>query len=116
MIRLLFFHRVVGTREGTVLAALLTGQVVKFFVKRVRKPVEKLLMNQHAVPKDQPLPQGERGKLITQHISHRRDRRDPQLSVLCHRHAQSGKEEADNKEDITFCKVMGGPLRRSKSM
>lgn len=32
-----------GTREGTVLAALLTGQVVKFFVRRVRKPVEKLL-------------------------------------------------------------------------
>lgn len=41
---LLFFHSVVGTREGTVIAALLTGQVVKFFVKRLRKPVEKLLV------------------------------------------------------------------------
>lgn len=46
LLSLLFFHRVVGTREGTVLAALLTGQVVKFFVKRVRKPVEKLLMEE----------------------------------------------------------------------
>lgn len=44
LLSLLFFHRVVGTREGTVLAALLTGQVVKFFVRRVRKPVEKLLV------------------------------------------------------------------------
>lgn len=44
LLSLLFFHRIVGTREGTVLAALLTGQVVKFFVRRVRKPVEKLLM------------------------------------------------------------------------
>lgn len=43
LLSLLFFHSVVGTREGTVLAALLTGQVVKFFVRRVRKPVEKLL-------------------------------------------------------------------------
>ncbi|MCI8415409.1 MAG: YitT family protein [Ruminiclostridium sp.] len=52
LLSLLFFHRVVGTREGTVLAALLTGQVVKFFVKRVRKPVEKLLMEEKEMTGD----------------------------------------------------------------
>lgn len=52
LLSLLFFHRVVGTREGTVLAALLTGQVVKFFVKRVRKPVEKLLMEEKEMKGD----------------------------------------------------------------
>ncbi|MDE6729923.1 MAG: YitT family protein [Oscillospiraceae bacterium] len=41
---LLFFDfRIVGTREGTVLAAILTGLVVKFFTKRLTAPVELLL-------------------------------------------------------------------------
>ena len=43
MLSLAFFHSVVGTREGTVIAALLTGQIVKCFVRRLRKPVERLL-------------------------------------------------------------------------
>ena len=43
MLSLVFFHSVVGTREGTVIAALLTGQIVKCFVRRLRKPVERLL-------------------------------------------------------------------------
>ena len=48
LLSLLFFHSIVGTREGTVIAALLTGQVVKFFVKRLRKPVERVLMGPEA--------------------------------------------------------------------
>ncbi len=43
MLSLVFFHSVVGTREGTMIAALLTGQIVKCFVRRLRKPVERLL-------------------------------------------------------------------------
>lgn len=43
MLSLVFFHSVVGTREGTVIAALLTGQIVKCFVRRLRIPVERLL-------------------------------------------------------------------------
>lgn len=39
----LFFRTLVGTREGTVIAALCTGFVVKFFNGLLRKPVEKLL-------------------------------------------------------------------------
>lgn len=46
VLSLLFFHSVVGTREGTVIAALLTGQMVKFFVRRLHKPVEKLLVEE----------------------------------------------------------------------
>ena len=37
------FH-VMGTREGTIIAAVLTGFVVKFWNKLVRKPLEKLLV------------------------------------------------------------------------
>lgn len=41
---LLFFHgKIIGTREGTVLSAVLTGLVVKFFVKRVQNPLSKIL-------------------------------------------------------------------------
>lgn len=40
----LFFHTLVGTREGTVIAALCTGFVVRFFNGLLRKPVEKLLI------------------------------------------------------------------------
>lgn len=34
---------VVGTREGTVLSAVFTGVVVKFFTKRLKKPLEYLV-------------------------------------------------------------------------
>lgn len=41
---LLFFNgTIVGTREGTVISALLTGMVVKFFTCRLRTPLERIL-------------------------------------------------------------------------
>lgn len=44
ILSLLFFHfRIVGTREGTVISALLTGIVVKFFNDRLNKPLDALL-------------------------------------------------------------------------
>ncbi|MCH5323903.1 MAG: YitT family protein [Eubacterium sp.] len=39
----IFFGELVGTREGTVIAAVCTGFAVKLFQKLVGKPVEKLL-------------------------------------------------------------------------
>lgn len=41
---LLFDGNIVGMREGTVLAALLTGQAVKFFQKRLQTPLQKMLV------------------------------------------------------------------------
>ncbi len=44
ILSLIFFNfRIVGTREGTVISALCTGQVVKFMTRRIRKPIEKML-------------------------------------------------------------------------
>ena len=43
VLSLLFFHTVVGTREGTVISALCTGLVVKFFTGRLYKPVTRFL-------------------------------------------------------------------------
>lgn len=44
VLSLLFFGgRLEGTREGTVVSALLVGVVVKFFRPRLQKPLEKLL-------------------------------------------------------------------------
>ncbi len=40
---LLFDFTIVGTREGTILSALLTGLVVKFFNRRLRNPLESIL-------------------------------------------------------------------------
>ena len=41
---LLFFDfTIVGTREGTVISAVLTGFAVKFFTKRLKKPLDKIL-------------------------------------------------------------------------
>lgn len=39
----LFFHKLVGTREGTVIAAFCTGFVVKFFSKYITAPLERFL-------------------------------------------------------------------------
>ena len=42
---LIFFDfKIVGTREETIIAALLTGFVIKFFTKRIRKPLEKIMI------------------------------------------------------------------------
>ncbi len=45
ILSLIFFDlKIVGSREGTVIAALLTGLAVKFFTKLIGKPVEKVLV------------------------------------------------------------------------
>ena len=41
----LFGGKIVGTREGTVLTALLMGMVVNFFVKRISSPINAVLSN-----------------------------------------------------------------------
>lgn len=42
---LVFFGgKIVGTREGTILTALLTGIVVNFFVKRLSDPLNKIMV------------------------------------------------------------------------
>ena len=44
ILSLIFFDfTVVGTREGTVISALCTGLFVKFFTKRLKAPMEKVL-------------------------------------------------------------------------
>ncbi|MDE7206106.1 MAG: YitT family protein [Lachnospiraceae bacterium] len=41
---LVFFNfTIVGTREGTIISALLTGVVVKFFSKKLKAPLERIL-------------------------------------------------------------------------
>lgn len=45
ILSLIFFNfKLVGTREGTVMAAFLTGMTVKWFTKRLEKPVNSLLV------------------------------------------------------------------------
>ena len=44
LLSLLFFNmKIVGTREGTIISALLTGVVVKFFTKKLKMPIENTL-------------------------------------------------------------------------
>ena len=44
VLSLIFFDfTIVGTREGTIISALLTGVVVKFFSKRLKKPLDAVL-------------------------------------------------------------------------
>lgn len=42
---ILFKGKIIGTREGTILTALLTGVIVNFFVKRISNPVNAMLTN-----------------------------------------------------------------------
>ena len=45
ILSLIFFNfRLVGTREGTVIAAILTGMTVKWFTKPLTRPIEALLV------------------------------------------------------------------------
>lgn len=45
VLSMLFFNfSIVGTREGTVLSAVLTGFVVKFFSKRLKSPLTNILV------------------------------------------------------------------------
>ena len=47
ILSLLFFNfTIVGTREGTIISALLTGNVVKFFSKRINQPFNRILSDQ----------------------------------------------------------------------
>lgn len=47
ILSLCFFDgKLLGTREGTVISAFLVGFVVKFFVRLLREPLEKLLKKQ----------------------------------------------------------------------
>lgn len=44
ILSLIFFDfTIVGAREGTIISALFTGVVVKFFSKRLKNPIEKML-------------------------------------------------------------------------
>ena len=46
LLSLLFFDfKIVGTREGTIISALLTGVVVRFYGGRLRQPLTKLLQS-----------------------------------------------------------------------
>lgn len=46
VLSLIFFGgQIIGTREGTIISALLTGLVVKFYVKHLAKPIEHLLVS-----------------------------------------------------------------------
>ena len=46
---LLFEFTIVGTREGTVISALLTGLVVKFFYRKLHKPLHSILFDKSTV-------------------------------------------------------------------
>lgn len=46
ILSLIFFHFTIqGTREGTVIAALCTGLVVKFFTRRLKSPLDHILIS-----------------------------------------------------------------------
>lgn len=50
ILSLIFFDfSIVGTREGTVISALLTGSVVKFFNSKLTVPVNKLLTDKQKI-------------------------------------------------------------------
>ena len=45
ILSMLFFNgAVIGTREGTIITAILTGMVVKFFIKILSNPLQKVLV------------------------------------------------------------------------
>lgn len=45
LLSLIFFNfKIVGTREGTIISALMTGVVVKFFIRCLKRPVDKILL------------------------------------------------------------------------
>lgn len=49
ILSLLFFDfSIVGTREGTIISALLTGVVVKFFTRKLQQPVNRILIGKSA--------------------------------------------------------------------
>ncbi|MDE6723798.1 MAG: YitT family protein [Eubacterium sp.] len=50
VLSLVFFNfTIVGTREGTIISALLTGVVVKFFNKILKKPLDNILCSKTSV-------------------------------------------------------------------
>lgn len=50
VLSLIFFNfTIVGTREGTIISALLTGVVVKFFGRRLTKPIDSILCDNNPI-------------------------------------------------------------------
>lgn len=50
ILSLVFFDfTIVGTREGTIISALLTGVVVKFFTKKLKRPLNRILIGNSAM-------------------------------------------------------------------
>lgn len=46
VLSLIFFDfKIVGTREGTIISALLTGVVVKFFTSKLKEPINDILVS-----------------------------------------------------------------------
>lgn len=51
ILSLVFFDmKIIGTREGTIIAALFTGVLVKFFTKLIKNPLEKLILYKRKNP------------------------------------------------------------------
>lgn len=50
VLSLIFFDlKIVGTREGTIISALLTGVVVKFFNRQLNQPLNRVMVDKHSV-------------------------------------------------------------------
>ena len=52
LLSLIFFDfKIIGTREGTILSAFLTGLTVKFFIRRIRQPLNRILAGENSKQK-----------------------------------------------------------------
>ena len=48
LLSLIFFDfKIIGTREGTILSAFLTGLTVKFFIRRIQQPLNRILAGEN---------------------------------------------------------------------
>ena len=52
LLSLIFFDfKIIGTREGTILSAFLTGLTVKFFIRRIQPPLNRILTGENSKQK-----------------------------------------------------------------
>ncbi len=52
LLSLIFFDfKIIGTREGTILSAFLTGLTVKFFIRRIQQPLNHILAGENSKQK-----------------------------------------------------------------
>lgn len=52
LLSLIFFDfKIIGTREGTILSAFLTGLTVKFFIRRIQPPLNRILVGENSSQK-----------------------------------------------------------------